>query len=68
MYEHGQKNFALLVEDEKYLSNTYNNQKYKEISVGDLNKQLGERGFVISNRYGDLKDKPLEFPTWVIIH
>ncbi len=25
--------------------------------MGDLNKKLGERGFVISNGYGDLKDK-----------
>jgi predicted phosphoserine aminotransferase len=52
------KNFALLVEDEKYLSNTLTTVKNtREISVGDLNKQLGERGFVISNGYGDLKDK-----------
>lgn len=27
------------------------------ISIGDLNKRLAERGMVISNGYGDLKDK-----------
>lgn len=51
------KNFALLVEDEKCLSNTLTTIKNtKEISVGDLNKKLGELGFEISNGYGDLKD------------
>ena len=29
----------------------------KNISVGDLNKELGTRGFQISNGYGDLKEK-----------
>jgi len=29
----------------------------REISVGDLNEALGERGFMISNGYGKLKDK-----------
>lgn len=29
----------------------------REISVGDLNKALGERGFMISNGYGKLKEK-----------
>lgn len=52
------KNFALFVEDEKYLSNTLTTVKNtRGIDVGDLNKKLGERGFVISNGYGDLKDK-----------
>ncbi len=51
------KNFAIFVEDEKYLSNTLTTIKNtKEISVSDLNKKLAERGFEISNGYGDLKD------------
>jgi aspartate aminotransferase-like enzyme len=51
------KYFALFVEDEKYLSNTLTTIKNtREISVSDLNKKLGERGFTISNGYGDLKD------------
>lgn len=51
------KYFALFVEDEKYLSNTLTTIKNtRGISVGDLNKKLGERGFMISNGYGDLKD------------
>jgi aspartate aminotransferase-like enzyme len=55
--EWGKKYFALFVEDEKYLSNTLTTMKNtREISVGDLNKKLGERGFMISNGYGDLKD------------
>lgn len=29
----------------------------REISVGDLNKELAKRGFTISNGYGELKDK-----------
>lgn len=54
----GRKHFALFVEDEKYLSNTLTTMKNtKEISVSDLNKKLAERGFEISNGYGDLKDK-----------
>lgn len=52
------KNFALFVEDEKYLSNTLTTvTNTRGIDVGELNKKLGERGFVISNGYGDLKDK-----------
>jgi aspartate aminotransferase-like enzyme len=51
------KNFALLVEDEACLSNTLTTIKNtKEISVSDLNKKLAERGYEISNGYGDLKD------------
>ncbi|MFZ5352807.1 MAG: pyridoxal-phosphate-dependent aminotransferase family protein [Bacillota bacterium] len=51
------KHFALLVEDEKYLSNTLTTIKNtKGISVADLNKELGNRGYEISNGYGDLKD------------
>jgi aspartate aminotransferase-like enzyme len=51
------KHFDLFVEDEKLLSNTLTTIKNtKEISVSDLNKKLGERGFEISNGYGDFKD------------
>ncbi|MDY0236249.1 MAG: alanine--glyoxylate aminotransferase family protein [Gudongella sp.] len=52
------KNFDLLVKDEKYLSQTLTTiVNTKDISVGDLNKALAERGFMISNGYGDLKNK-----------
>ncbi|MDF2674964.1 MAG: aminotransferase [Clostridiales bacterium] len=51
------KYFDLLVDEERYLSNTLTTiRNTREISVGDLNKKLGERGFMISNGYGDLKD------------
>jgi aspartate aminotransferase-like enzyme len=51
------KNFEIFVEDPKNLSNTLTTVKNtRGISVSDLNKQLGERGFEISNGYGDLKD------------
>ena len=44
--------------DENFLSNTLTNIKNtREISVSDLNKKLGEKGFIISNGYGKLKDK-----------
>lgn len=44
--------------DEKYLSNTLTNIKNTtDLSVADLNKKLGEKGFQISNGYGKLKDK-----------
>ncbi|MBC2582881.1 alanine--glyoxylate aminotransferase family protein, partial [Clostridium sp. DJ247] len=44
--------------DERYLSNTVTNIKNtRDINVGDLNKELGKRGFQISNGYGKLKDK-----------
>lgn len=53
-----EKNFALLVQDKKYLSQTLTTiLNTKEINVGDLNKALAERGFMISNGYGDLKNK-----------
>jgi len=49
--------FALLAQEE-FASNTVTCVKNtREISVGDLNKALGERGFMISNGYGKLKDK-----------
>jgi aspartate aminotransferase-like enzyme len=44
--------------DERYLSNTVTNvENTRNIVVGDLNKELGKRGAMISNGYGDLKDK-----------
>jgi aspartate aminotransferase-like enzyme len=44
--------------DERYLSTTVTNvENTRGISVGDLNKELGLRGAMISNGYGDLKDK-----------
>ncbi len=43
---------------EQYASNTLTNIKNtREINVSDLNKQLGERGYSISNGYGKLKEK-----------
>jgi len=51
------KHFELFP-DVKYASNTLTTIKNtKEISVSDLNKELGARGYTISNGYGDLKDK-----------
>ena len=51
------KYFELFVEDPKYLSNTLTTIKNtRGINVDDLNKKLGERGFMISNGYGDLKE------------
>lgn len=44
--------------DERYLSVTVTNvENTRGINVGDLNKELGKRGAMISNGYGDLKDK-----------
>jgi aspartate aminotransferase-like enzyme len=44
--------------DERYLSNTVTNiENTRGISVADLNKELGNRGAMISNGYGDLKEK-----------
>jgi len=49
--------FALLAQEE-FASDTVTCVKNsREISVGDLNKTLGVRGFMISNGYGKLKDK-----------
>lgn len=48
--------FALFA-DERYLSNTVTAIKNtKNIDVQDLNKQLGEKGYMISNGYGDYKN------------
>ncbi len=52
------KKYFDLYSDEQHLSNTVTNVKNtKGISVKELNNTLGERGFVISNGYGDLKEK-----------
>jgi aspartate aminotransferase-like enzyme len=51
------KNFALYG-DERYLSNTVTNvENTRGISVAGLNEELAERGAMISNGYGDLKEK-----------
>jgi len=47
-----------LYSDEKYLSPTVTNvENTRGISVADLNRELGNRGAMISNGYGDLKQK-----------
>lgn len=47
-----------LFPDERYLSNTLTNIKNtRNISIAELNKELGKRGFQISNGYGKLKEK-----------
>lgn len=52
------KAYFELFPDERYISNTLTTIKNtKNISVSELNKQLGLRGFQISNGYGDLKEK-----------
>jgi len=51
------KNFALF-SDERFLSNTVTCiTNTKGISFTELNKRLGERGYTISNGYGELKEK-----------
>lgn len=53
----GRQHFGLFA-DEKYLSNTLTNMKNsRDIDIAALNKELGARGFQISNGYGKLKDK-----------
>ena len=55
--EWGKKYFELFP-DERYISNTLTTIKNnRNISVANLNKELGVRGFQISNGYGDLKEK-----------
>lgn len=52
------KEYFEIFPDERYMSNTLTTIKNtRGISVADLNKELGERGFMISNGYGDLKEK-----------
>ncbi len=47
-----------LYSDDKYLSHTVTNiENTRGISVADLNKELGKRGAMLSNGYGDLKEK-----------
>lgn len=51
------EHFELFAE-EQYASNTLTTIKNtKGISVKELNQKLGERGYAISNGYGDLKEK-----------
>lgn len=55
--EWADKYFEIFPERE-FLSNTLTNVKNtRNIDVANLNKELGERGFQISNGYGSLKDK-----------
>lgn len=50
------ENFALFPE-ERYASNTLTTiRNTRGISVSELNKKLGELGYMISNGYGDLKE------------
>lgn len=52
------KKYFEIFPNESYLSNTLTTIKNtRGISVADLNKELGKRGFQISNGYGDLKEK-----------
>ncbi len=53
----GKKHFELLSE-EGYESNTLTTIKNtREFSIAGLNKELAKHGFMISNGYGDLKEK-----------
>jgi aspartate aminotransferase-like enzyme len=52
------RKYFKLFSDERYLSPTVTNiENTRGISVADLNKELGKRGAMISNGYGDLKEK-----------
>jgi aspartate aminotransferase-like enzyme len=52
------RGYFRLFGDERYLSYTVTNvENNRGISVADLNDALGERGAMISNGYGDLKEK-----------
>src|SRR5699024_12354541 len=54
----GREYFELFVKEDKYLSNTVTCIKNtKDIDIGKLNKALSEKGYMIYNGYGDLKDK-----------
>ncbi|NSW92671.1 MAG: alanine--glyoxylate aminotransferase family protein [Firmicutes bacterium] len=51
------KKYFELFPEEKYASNTLTTiRNTRNINVGELNKKLGERGYMISNGYGQLKD------------
>jgi aspartate aminotransferase-like enzyme len=46
-----------LFPEERYASNTLTTiRNTRGISISDLNKQLGQRGYMISNGYGNLKE------------
>jgi aspartate aminotransferase-like enzyme len=50
--------YFALFSDERYLSHTVTNvENTRGISVAALNEELGKRGAMISNGYGDLKEK-----------
>lgn len=52
------KEYFELFPEEKYCSNTLTTVKNtRDIDLSDLNNKLGERGFIISNGYGKLKNK-----------
>lgn len=52
------ENFALFVKDEKYLSNTVTCiENTRNVDIKNLNEELAKKGYMISNGYGDLKDK-----------
>lgn len=52
------RKYWALYGDERYLSNTVTNiANTRGIVFSDLNKELGKRGAMISNGYGDLKEK-----------
>ncbi len=52
------RKYFALYGDERYLSITVTNiANTRGISVGNLNNELGKRGAMISNGYGDLKEK-----------
>jgi len=52
------KKYFEIFTDERYLSNTLTViTNTRGISVGDLNKELGKRGFQLSNGYGSMKEK-----------
>ncbi len=52
------KTYFEMLAEERYASNTLTTIKNtRGINVGDLNKKLGERGFMLSNGYGALKEK-----------
>ena len=51
------KEYFDLFPEEKYASNTLTVIKNtRNINVAELNKKLGECGYMISNGYGDLKE------------
>jgi len=52
------RRYFALFSDERYLSPTVTNvENTRGISVVALNEELGKRGAMISNGYGDLKEK-----------